>query len=122
MGLFDEISGMVTGLVGGNATDQGSITQQLMGVLQQNGVSGVSGIIQQFENSGMGAHAASWIGNGSNLPISAQQVEQALGNPLIASIAAKFGIDTSTAATMLAQHLPAAVDQATPDGTVPSNS
>ncbi|MDD2877778.1 MAG: YidB family protein [Acidiphilium sp.] len=110
MGLFDQISS----LLGGGA--EGGITGQVMGVLQQNGISGVSGLMQQFEQSGMGAHIASWVGNGENLPVSADQVKQALGNPVIASIAQKFGIDPDAAAQLLAQHLPTAVDQATPEG------
>lgn len=116
MGLFDQISGMTSEVLGGQGATGGGIAGQLMGVLQQNGISGVSGLIQQFEQSGMGAHVASWVGNGDNLPLSPAQVEQALGNPVIAQIAAKFGIDTSAAAQLLAQHLPAAVDQATPGG------
>jgi uncharacterized protein YidB (DUF937 family) len=116
MGLFDDIAGMASGMLGGNASQSG-VAGQLMGILQQNGVSGVSGLVQQFEQSGLGAHAASWVGNGQNLPISADQVQQALGNPIIEQVAQKFGINTADAAQLLSQHLPAAVDQATPDGT-----
>lgn len=113
MGLFDDISRMTGG---------GGIAGQLMGVLDQHGISGVSGIVQQFEQSGLGDHAASWVGNGENLPVSADQVRQALGNPVVESIAGKFGIDTNQAAQLISQHLPAAVDQATPDGQVPDES
>jgi uncharacterized protein YidB (DUF937 family) len=116
MGLFDQISGMVSSALGGSDASSGDIQTQVMGVLQQHGIDGMSGLMQQFEQSGMGAHVASWIGDGQNLPISADQVQQALGSPIIASIAAKFGVDPSTAANLLAQHLPAAVDQATPSG------
>ncbi|HET9147537.1 MAG TPA: YidB family protein [Acetobacteraceae bacterium] len=113
MGLFDDISRMAGG---------GGIAGELMGVLDQHGISGVSGIVQQFEQSGMGNHAASWVGNGENLPVSADQVRQALGNPVVESIARKFGIDTNQAAQLISQHLPDAVDQATPDGQVPEAS
>ncbi|SIR10362.1 Uncharacterized conserved protein YidB, DUF937 family [Acidiphilium rubrum] len=120
MGLFDQISGMVSSALGGGDAPAGDapggdVQAQVMSVLQQHGIDGMSGVMQQFEQSGMGAHVASWIGNGQNLPISADQVQQALGNPVIASIAERFGIDPTTAANLLAQHLPAAVDQATPD-------
>ncbi|MCF3947630.1 YidB family protein [Acidiphilium iwatense] len=115
MGLFDQVSGMVSGALGGGS---GGVAGQLMGVLQQNGISGVSGLVQQFEQNGLGAHVASWVGSGENLPISADQVQQVLGSPVIASIAQKFGVDPQTAAQLIAQHLPAAVDQATPGGAV----
>ncbi|HQT87532.1 MAG TPA: YidB family protein [Acidiphilium sp.] len=116
MGLFDDIAGMASGMLGGNAPQSG-VQGQVMNILQQNGISGVSGLVQQFEQSGLGAHAASWVGNGQNLPISADQVQQALGNPIIEQVAQKFGINTADAAQLLSQHLPNAVDQATPDGT-----
>jgi uncharacterized protein YidB (DUF937 family) len=115
MGLFDQISGMVSSAFGGGDASGGDIQAQVMNVLQQHGIDGMSGVMQQFEQSGMGAHVASWIGNGQNLPVSGDQVQQALGSPVIASIAERFGIDPTTAANLLAQHLPAAVDQATPD-------
>ncbi|MGC9269371.1 YidB family protein [Acidiphilium sp.] len=119
MGLFDQISGLVGSALGGDNGQTGDdIQSQVMGVLQQNGISGVSGLMQQFQQSGLGAHVASWIGDGQNLPVSADQIQQALGSPVIASIAQKFGVDPSMAASFLAQHLPAAVDQATPDGVV----
>lgn len=123
MGLFDQISGMVSSALGGSGDAAGGDVQaQVMGVLKQNGIDGMSGLVQQFEQSGMGAHVASWIGDGQNLPISAAQVQAALGSPVIASIAQRFGVDPTTAANLLAQHLPDAVDQATPDGTVSDGS
>jgi len=123
MGLFDQISGMVSSALGGSDDAAGGNVQaQVMGVLKQNGIDGMSGLVQQFEQSGMGAHVASWIGDGQNLPISAAQVQAALGSPVIASIAQRFGVDPTTAANLLAQHLPDAVDQATPDGTVSDGS
>jgi len=121
--LFDQISGMVSSALGGSGDAAGSDVQaQVMGVLKQNGIDGMSGLVQQFEQSGMGEHVASWIGDGQNLPISAAQVQAALGSPVIASIAQRFGVDPTTAANLLAQHLPDAVDQATPDGTVSDGS
>lgn len=123
MGLFDQISGMVGSALGGSDDAAGGgIQAQMMSVLKQNGIDGMSGLMQQFEQSGMGAHVASWVGDGQNLPISAEQVQAALGSPVIASIAQRFGVDPAMAANLLAQHLPDAVDQATPDGTVPDGS
>ena len=121
MGLFDNLAGMASGLLSGSGAQAG-IQGQVMDILQQNGISGVSGLVQQFQQSGLGAHAASWVGNGDNLPISADQVQQALGNPVIEQIAQKFGLNTADAAQLLSQHLPNAISQATPDGTTPDGS
>jgi uncharacterized protein YidB (DUF937 family) len=117
MGLFDNISNMVSqALSGGGAS---MVTGQVMDVLQEHGINGVPGLVSQFEQTGFGAHAASWVGNGQNLPISADEVESALGAPVVASIAARLGIDPEQAKQLIAKHLPGVVDQQTPDGTAP---
>jgi len=119
MGLFDGISNMISGALGGQT---GPLAQDFMGVLQQHGVDGVSGLVSQFEQSGLGAHVASWVGDGENLPISADQVEAALGSPAIASIAAKFGVDPSQASQMISQHLPGIISHLTPNGQIPAGA
>lgn len=120
MGFFDGISSMI-----GNALasgDHGPIADEFMGVLQQHGVDGVSGLVSQFEQSGLGAHVQSWVGDGQNLPISPDQIESALGSPAIASIAAKFGVDPDQAKQMISEHLPGIINHLTPNGQVPAGA
>jgi uncharacterized protein YidB (DUF937 family) len=118
MGLFDGISSMVSSALGSG--DSSALTNQLLGVLEQHGISGMSGLAAQFEQSGLGAQMASWVGTGTNLPIDAASIQAALGSPVVASIAAKLGIDPAMASQLLAQHLPNIVDAATPGGKVPT--
>jgi uncharacterized protein YidB (DUF937 family) len=111
MGLFNGISGLISGLAEGQPA--GSLAEALEG----SGIS-LSDLTQTLRQGDLGPHVASWLGAGENLPVSAEDVRQALGDPLVERIAAQFGIDTSAAAQLLAQHLPAAVSQAAPgDGT-----
>lgn len=107
MGLLDSITNAIRGALSGGET--GPVAEQVMSALQQHGVGDVSGLVSQLEQSGLGAHVTSWVGEGQNLPITTDQVESALGAPAIASIAAKLGIDPATASQMLSQHLPAIV-------------
>jgi uncharacterized protein YidB (DUF937 family) len=120
MGLFDGLTNMISSAMSGGGTSQ--IADDVMGILQQHGINGVSGLVSQFEQTGMGEHVASWVSEGENLPISPDQVQAALGSPAIASIAAKFGIDPAQASAMISQHLPAIVNHLTPDGQVPDDS
>ena len=113
MGLFDEISGLVGGMLGG-----GNQEQQVMDALQSAGIPGVGGLVQHLQQSGLGGQVASWVGSGANQPVSAGELEQALGGPALTAIAAKFGVDPSQAATLLSQVLPGFVDRATPGGQV----
>ena len=107
MGLFDSITSAIFG-VSSNA-ETGPVAEQVMSALQQHGIGDASGLVSQLEQSGLGAHVASWVDEGQNLPITADQVQAALGAPAIASIAAKLWIDPGTASQMLSQHLPAIV-------------
>ena len=107
MGLLDSITSAIFGRLPGGET--GPAAEQVMSALQQHGLGDVSGLVSQLEQSGLGAHVASWVSDGQNLPITTDQVQAALGGPAIASIAAKFGIDPATASQMLSQHLPAIV-------------
>jgi uncharacterized protein YidB (DUF937 family) len=61
----------------------------------------------------------SWLGNGQNLPISADQVRSVLGNDTVRQLAARYNIPVDQLGEILAQELPKAVDQASPDGRLP---
>ena len=79
---------------------------------------GLQGIVTQLQKNGYAAQVASWLGNGANLQITPDQLRAALGNEHVRQIAAKMGVPADQALALLAQHLPDAVDQASPDGTL----
>ena len=60
----------------------------------------------------------SWVGTGENQPISADQVEQGLGQERIQQISGKLGMDPGTVKSKLAEVLPGFVDKLTPNGKV----
>jgi uncharacterized protein YidB (DUF937 family) len=51
-----------------------------------------------------------WVSTGPNLPINAEQIQQALGSEKVREMAAKFGIPVDKVADLLAKHLPPAID------------
>ena len=81
MGLFD---GMLGGVVGGE------MASVVGGLIEKHG--GVQGIVSQMESQGLGNTVRSWVGNGANQPISADQVHAAFGSDVIAGLAAKVGL------------------------------
>lgn len=117
MGLFDNIAGAVLGKLGG---EQGSMVQIAMDLFHDNG--GLSGILEKFKENGMAAEAASWVGKGGNLPLSAAQVASVLGDGEIAQMAAKFNISPEALSSKIAEYLPMVVDKLTPDGEVKDGS
>jgi len=50
--------------------------------------------------------------------VSPEQIQSALGNDQLRQLAAHFGIPIDAVSKLLADHLPAAVDQASPDGSL----
>ena len=118
MGLFDSVAGAVLGKVMGGS--QGGMAQIAMEMFNQHG--GIGGILDKFKQGGLAEQAASWVGKGENLPVSADQISSVLGSGAIAEMAAKFGIDPATLSAQIAEHLPTVVDKMTPNGAVEADS
>jgi uncharacterized protein YidB (DUF937 family) len=83
---------------------------------------GLSGLVQQFHDKGMGGLVSSWVSTGQNLPISADQIQNVLGSEQVKELAAKAGISPDVVSSHLAQLLPMLVDKLTPNGQVPQTS
>jgi uncharacterized protein YidB (DUF937 family) len=94
------------------------------GLLQmiQSQPGGLQGLVQNFHEKGLGAIATSWVSNGQNLPISADQIHQVLGSDQVKALAAKCGISPDLAGGAIAQLLPGIVDKLSPNGQVPEHN
>ena len=88
-------------------------------VLGQGGQGGLNAIVAKLEQAGLGAQVKSWIGNGQNLPITADQLRAALGSDVVKQLAARFNVPIDQLSQVLAEQLPKAVDHASPDGKLP---
>ena len=117
MGLFDEIVGKASSMLGGGEGEQSGLVGGVMEMLTDKG--GLGGLVQSFEEKGLGGVISSWIGTGENLPVSAEQIQQVLGSDTVQNLAAKAGIAPEEVSGKLAEFLPGVVDKMTPDGTVP---
>jgi uncharacterized protein YidB (DUF937 family) len=117
MGLLDSVAGAVLGKLGGS---QGGMAQIALDMFNQHG--GIGGVLDKFKAGGLGDAAASWVGKGENIPVSADQISSVLGSGAIADMAAKFGISPETLSAQIAEHLPTVIDKMTPDGEVAADS
>ncbi len=91
-------------------------------VLGTGSQGGLNAIVAKLEQAGLGDQVKSWIGTGQNLPITADQVRQVLGNETVKQLAAKYNIPVDQIAEVLAHQLPLAVDHASPDGKLPHSA
>jgi uncharacterized protein YidB (DUF937 family) len=85
----------------------------------KDGQGGLSAIVAKLQQAGLGDQVKSWIGNGQNLPITAEQLQQVLGSDTVKQLAARYNIPVDQITQILAQQLPKAVDHASPDGKLP---
>jgi uncharacterized protein YidB (DUF937 family) len=97
------------------------VLSEVLGNSSQSG-GGLSAIVAKLQQAGFGDQVKSWIGNGQNLPITAEQLQQVLGSDTVKQLAARFNIPVDQLAKVLAQQLPKAVDSASPDGKLPHSA
>lgn len=115
MGLLDELAGSVLpGLLGSSSNPLVHGAMEMI----QNQPGGLSGLVQSFEQKGMGGLVQSWVGNGQNLPVSADQITSVLGSDAVKNLAAKAGISPDQAGSQIASMLPGIIDKLTPNGHV----
>jgi uncharacterized protein YidB (DUF937 family) len=130
MGLLDSVLG-AAGAMMGNQQQQGGalgglgglgallpVVAGMLGNDSQHG--GLGGLLEKFNQAGLGDVAKSWVGTGENAPISGDQLGQVLGGDAMSEIAAKLGMNQGDAAGSLAQMLPGLIDKLTPHGQAPA--
>ena len=126
MGLLDSVLGAALG-GGQGGGGQSDLLKMVIGMLANNGqggqagaaTGGLGGLLEQFQRSGLGEVAGSWVSTGQNLPISPDQLGQVLGGDQIAGMASQLGMNPGDLLGQLSQMLPQVIDQLTPNGQVP---
>ncbi|MGB8397443.1 YidB family protein [Bradyrhizobium sp.] len=119
MGILDSLenSAALKGVLG--QLEAAVVPVVLSEVLGNGGQGGLSAIVAKLEQAGFGGQVKSWIGNGQNLPITAEQLQNVLGSDTIRQLAAKLNIPVDQLAQVLAHQLPTVVDHASPAGKLP---
>jgi uncharacterized protein YidB (DUF937 family) len=87
-------------------------------VLGKTDLGSVGGLLQKLQQSGLGPQVSSWLGNSANMPVSVDQLKNALGDGHLRQIATQLGLPVDQLLGQLSQHLPAAIDHMSPNGTL----
>jgi uncharacterized protein YidB (DUF937 family) len=106
-GLSDLMKGGLGGLLAGGAA--GTILS-----------GGLGDLLKQFQDKGLGDAADSWVSNGPNKQVSANDLANALGADQIDQISAQSGLSRDDLLRGLSQYLPDAINHLTPDGRLPN--
>ena len=84
--------------------------------LAQTSLGSLQGLLQKLQQSGLGPQVQSWLGSGSNQPITAAQLESALGEGVVDKISTTLNMPPDQIFGFLAEHLPAVIDRLSPQG------
>ena len=127
MGLLDGIRGKsgytelspnaLTGLLGSLGGGGSGILAATMSLLQQHG--GLTGVLNLFRSKGLGRQAESWVNDGPNMEVSAEEVEQTFGSASIDRVASQMHLTRGEMSSDIANILPEVVDRLTPEGKIP---
>ena len=116
MGLFDSFSGGLKSVLG--QAEAAALPALISAVLAKTDLGNMQGLLNKLQQSGLGPQVASWLGDGNNIPITADQLRAALGSGQIEQLAASFGLPVDKVLASLAEHLPSIVDKLSPNGTL----
>jgi uncharacterized protein YidB (DUF937 family) len=108
-GLGDLLKGGLGGLLAGGAA--GSVIS-----------GGLGDLLKQFQQSGHGDTANSWVSPGPNKQISPGDLASALGADQINTLASQTGMSRDELLAGLSQHLPDVINQLTPHGRLPNEN
>jgi uncharacterized protein YidB (DUF937 family) len=106
-GLGDLLKGGLGGILAGGAA--GSVLS-----------GGLGDLLKQFQQAGQGATANTWVGNGPNKSISTDDLAKVLDSDQIKTLIAHTGLSQDQVLAALSQHLPAMVNEMTPDNKLPT--
>lgn len=116
--IFGSILGSALRGLAGQSGQAGGLPNILSQVLGRTDLGSIGGLLQQLQQTGLGPQVASWLGSGQNLPVSIDQLKNALGDHHLQQLATQFGLPIDQLLGQLSQHLPGAVDHMSPNGTL----
>ncbi|MBK7658158.1 MAG: DUF937 domain-containing protein [Betaproteobacteria bacterium] len=118
MGLLDSLLGSLSQSGAGSGSGN-ELLDMVLKLVNDPAHGGLSGLVQSFQDKGLGGIVDSWVSTGQNMPISADQLSQGLGSDKLGSLAQSLGMDQGDLSSKLSELLPNVVDKLTPGGQVP---
>ena len=104
-GASSNILGSLLGGMGGGGSQPGAAPGA--GPMQ----GGFAGMLEQLAAGGLAGHVGSWLSDNPNLPVSPQQIHDALGDEQVQSMARSSGLPIGSLLEQLAAHLPRAASE-----------
>jgi uncharacterized protein YidB (DUF937 family) len=118
MGLLDNLGlgEVLKGALG--QVEAAALPALINTVLAKTQYHDLNGLVAALQKGGLDTQVKSWLGNGTNLPITADQLKAVLGDAQVQEFARHLGLPVDATLKVLAQYLPEIVDKASPNGTL----
>jgi uncharacterized protein YidB (DUF937 family) len=115
-GFGNLLSNLLRGMGGQDQTQEPSLSTLLMQMLGSSQLSNFGGLLAQLQNGGLNKEVASWLGNGGNMPVSPEQLRNALGGQNVNEMSQQSGLSADNFLDMLSKNLPGLIDGMSPNG------
>ena len=107
----------------GSGASSDSVTSALDGLMSGNdGKPDLGGIISAMQDKGLGSVASSWLGDGQNEEVSADQVRDIVGSDKVAAMANQLHTDEGSLLDGLKEALPQIIDKSSSGGSLLDNA
>jgi len=115
MDVMNLAKGLLAQKLGGNSDAIGGILNSLIG---GGNSADIGGLVNGLKEKGLGDVADSWLGDGDNAEISADQLKDVLGGEKVAAAAAELGTDEGSLLDSLKEAIPQMVDKSSSGGSL----
>jgi uncharacterized protein YidB (DUF937 family) len=86
-----------------------------------NAPGGIGGFLRRLESAGLRSQMESWLGHPNASPLSAQDLDRALGSGALSGIANRLGMAEAAVKTAVGYTLPKLIGALTPGGRIPTH-
>lgn len=113
---------LVMSKLGGGGGNTDAISSMLGGILSGGDkAGGMNGLLSGMKEKGLGSIADSWLGDGDNEEISADQMRDVIGGDKVSQMASEMGTDEGSLLDTLRDALPQMVDKGSSGGSILDN-
>ncbi len=123
MSLLSTLTGALEGAANSQNAPAGGpagavVVSQIISLIQSH-PGGLGGLLQSFQQGGLGHLFQSWVATGQNLPVTPDQLRNTLGADWISRITQATGLPQNQVESNLSALLPQIIDHLTPNGQMP---
>lgn len=109
---------LMSKISGGANADPSVVQSALAGLLGNGEKADIGSLVSGLQSGGLGDIVSSWLGDGENAAISAEQVKGAVDEQKLSALASALGTDEGSVLSGLQEAIPQVVDKSSSGGSL----